>query len=158
MQFIMSGSNYFLPPMPEEKNNLVLSWNQTQVLLLHKRPLWPLDHATSGKMGQLMKSASGPFFLLRDHDSSDQNWNTKMNNFERCEKKQTLLWVSFICLAALLVPVVRCLVWLKQKYFCSKEKHTSFHPGAIPVKQCFVSKERRPSLCPPRKGTRLAES
>ena len=34
--------------MPEEKNHLVLSWNQTQVLLRHKRPLWPLDHATSG--------------------------------------------------------------------------------------------------------------
>ena len=35
--------------MPEEKNHFALSWNQTQILLLHKRPLLSLDHAFSAK-------------------------------------------------------------------------------------------------------------
>ena len=40
MQFIMSGSILFLPPYTRgEKKPFGLSWNRTQVLLLHK---WPL--------------------------------------------------------------------------------------------------------------------
>ena len=39
----------FLSPMHEEKNHLVLSWNQTQVLLLHKQPLQPPDDVSSGR-------------------------------------------------------------------------------------------------------------
>ena len=30
---------FFQTPMPEEKNHLILSQNQTQVVLLHKRPI-----------------------------------------------------------------------------------------------------------------------
>ena len=44
---IMSGSIFFLPPMSEKKNHLVLSWDQTQVLLLHTALTTRPDHAAS---------------------------------------------------------------------------------------------------------------
>ena len=44
---------HFIPtslyPRREEKH-FGLSWNWTKVLLLHKQPLWPLDHGSSGKL------------------------------------------------------------------------------------------------------------
>ena len=41
---------FFLPSMPEEKNHSDFSWNQTQVLLLHKRLLKPIEHAASAQV------------------------------------------------------------------------------------------------------------
>ena len=32
----------------ERRETFGLSWNQTHVLLLHKRPIWPLYHGSSG--------------------------------------------------------------------------------------------------------------
>ena len=64
MQFIMSGSIYFLLPMPEEKTHLVLSRNQTQVLLLHKQSLWPLDHAALGQSSELKCFAKAYFAYI----------------------------------------------------------------------------------------------
>ena len=50
MPFIMSGSILFIPPYTRgEKKPFGLSWNRTQVLLLHKQPLLPLDHGSSAK-------------------------------------------------------------------------------------------------------------
>ena len=42
--------SYLLIPEEREKT-FGLSWNWTQVLLLHKQPLWPLDHGSSGNHG-----------------------------------------------------------------------------------------------------------
>ena len=62
-QFIMSGSIYlsYLLCSRREKP-FGLSLNPTQVLLLHKRPLLPLDHASTGqKTGVEVGSRGGVF-------------------------------------------------------------------------------------------------
>ena len=43
---------HFIPTSlyPRREKTFGLSWNLTQVLLLHKQPLWPLDHGSSGKI------------------------------------------------------------------------------------------------------------
>ena len=63
MQFIMSGSIYLLPPMPEEKSHLVLSWNRTQVLLLLK---WPLNHLTMPPRA-LVSMLSSVYYITGTH-------------------------------------------------------------------------------------------
>ena len=41
---------HFIPTSlyPRRRKTFGLSWNRTQVLLLHMQPLWPLDHGSSG--------------------------------------------------------------------------------------------------------------
>ena len=46
---------HFIPASlyPKREKTFGLSWNLTQVLLLHKQLLWPLDHGSSGKQKDL---------------------------------------------------------------------------------------------------------
>ena len=82
MQFNVSGSILFLPPYTrEEKKTFGLSWKQTQVLLLHKQPLWPLDHGSSGICYSVVPftTLQSQLTILEDQALTDVSYVVKFN-------------------------------------------------------------------------------
>ena len=74
---------------PRREKTFGLSWNQTQVHLFHKQPLWPLDHGSSGSDSLWQKLASAG-------TQATTTWSTLQKQPSYCENMTLSLTLHLI--------------------------------------------------------------